>query len=190
MACFTKAQQRNGTNCEFEKYVTTIYFLALKSLDKSHLNSVCTWYVYDNSENARVCAKWQWNALNWCYWIALPASPVVQSSYTVSCVSLSFRIHPCVLAIDRPMLFPHNACTYISPGVVFVMREHWRSTRRNMFITIYAENMTQNESRASPCNYNINAHLHTETNTNQNCAIAIIHLEFIESRFQNKNSHF
>ena len=27
-----------------------------------------------------MCAKWQWNALDWCYWIALPASPVVQSS--------------------------------------------------------------------------------------------------------------
>ena len=46
-----------------------------------------------------MCAKWQWNALDWCYWIALPALPVVQSSNTVSCVSLSFRTHPCVLAI-------------------------------------------------------------------------------------------
>ena len=46
-----------------------------------------------------MCAKWQWNALDWCYWIALPASPVVQSSNTVACVSLSFRTHPCVLAI-------------------------------------------------------------------------------------------
>ena len=35
---------------------------------------------------------------DWCYWIALLASPVVQSSNTVSCVSLSFRTHPCVLA--------------------------------------------------------------------------------------------
>ena len=46
-----------------------------------------------------MCAKWQWNALDWCYWIALPASPVVQSSNTVSCVSLSFRTQPCALAI-------------------------------------------------------------------------------------------
>ena len=73
----------------------------LNSLAKSHLNSVCTEYVCDKSENARVCAKCQWNALDWCYWIALPASPVLQSSNTVSCVSLSFRAHPCVLAINN-----------------------------------------------------------------------------------------
>ena len=72
------------------------------SFDKRHLNSVWTQYVCDKSENARVCAKWQWNALDWCYWIALPASPLVQSSNTVSCVSLSFRTHPCVLAIATP----------------------------------------------------------------------------------------
>ena len=103
MACFTKNQQRNGTNCQFEKYVTTSNYFVLNSLDKGHLNSVCTHYVCDKSENARVCAKWQWNALDWCYWIALPASPVVQSSNTVSCVSLSFRTHPCVLAIISHM---------------------------------------------------------------------------------------
>ena len=97
MACFTKTQQRNGTNCEFEKYVTMNNFFMLNSLDKSHLNSVCTQYVCDKSENARVCAKWQWNALDWCYWIA------VQSSNTVACVSLSFRTHPCVLAIKPPV---------------------------------------------------------------------------------------
>ena len=88
MACFTKTQQRNRTNCEFEKYVTMSNFFVLNSLAKSHLNSVCTEYVYDKSENARVCAKWQWNALDWCYWIALPASPVVQSSNTLSLVLL------------------------------------------------------------------------------------------------------
>ena len=93
MACFTKNQQRNGTNCQFEKYVTTSNYFVLNSLDKGHLNSVCTHYLCDKSENARVCAKWQWNALDWCYWIALPASPVVQSSNTVSCFSLSFRTH-------------------------------------------------------------------------------------------------
>ena len=102
MACFTKTQQRNRTNCEFEKYVTTSNFFVLNSLAKSHLNFVCTEYVCDKSENAWVCAKWQWNPLDWCYWIALPASPVVQSSNTVSCVSLSFRTHPCVLAIKLP----------------------------------------------------------------------------------------
>ena len=41
------------------------------SLGKRHLNSVWTQYVCDKSENARACAKWQWNALDWCYWIAL-----------------------------------------------------------------------------------------------------------------------
>ena len=99
MACFTKTQQSNGTNCEFEKYVTRSKFFVLNTLVKSHRNSVRAQYVCDKSKNARVCAKWQWNALDWCYWIALPASPVVQSSNTVSYVSLSFRTHPCVLAI-------------------------------------------------------------------------------------------
>ena len=108
MACFTKNQQRNGTNCQFEKYVTTSNYFVLNSLDKSHLNSVCTHYVCDKSENARVCAKWQWNALDWCYWIALPASPVVQSSNTVSCVSLSFRTHPCVLTIETHVFISPN----------------------------------------------------------------------------------
>ena len=83
MACFTKTQQRNGTNCEFEKSATMSKLFVLNSLDKSHRNSVRAQYVCDKSENARVCAKWQWNALDWCYW----------------CVSLSFRTHPCVLAI-------------------------------------------------------------------------------------------
>ena len=100
MACFTKAQQRNGINYEFEKYVTTNKFFVLNSLDKSNLNSDCTQCVCDKSENARVCAKWLWNALALCYWIAHPASPVMQSSNTISCVSLSFRTHPCVLAIN------------------------------------------------------------------------------------------
>ena len=47
-----------------------------------------------------MCAKWQWNALDWCYWIAPTASPVVQSSNTVSCISLSFRTHPYVPALS------------------------------------------------------------------------------------------
>ena len=96
MACFTKIQQRNGTNCEFEKICN---FVVSNSIEKSHRNSVCPQYVCDKSQNARVCAKWQWNTLDWCYWIALPASSVVQSSNTVSCVSLSFRTPLCVLAI-------------------------------------------------------------------------------------------
>ena len=99
MACFTKTQQRNGTNCEFEKYVTTINFFMLNQLDKSHLNSACIQCVCDKSEKARACAKWQRKSLDWCYRIAFPASPILQSCDTVSCVSQSFRAHPCVLAI-------------------------------------------------------------------------------------------
>ena len=103
MACFTKTQQCNDTNCEFERYVTTSNFFVLNSLAKSHLNSVCTEYVCDKSDNAWVCAKWQWKALDWYYWIALPASPVMQSSNTV--VSLSFHTHPCVLTIKPTQEF-------------------------------------------------------------------------------------
>ena len=87
------------------KNILRVIFV-LYSLDKSHLNSVCTQYVCDKSENARVCAKWQWNALDWCYWIALPASPVVPSTYTVSCVSLSFHKHTCVLPMQQNMAVP------------------------------------------------------------------------------------
>ena len=76
-------------------------FFVSNALGKHHLSSAWTKYAYDKRENARVCAKWQWNALDWCYWIALPASPVVQSSNTVSCVSLSFRTHPCVRVIVK-----------------------------------------------------------------------------------------
>ena len=96
MACFTKIRQRNEANCEFEKYVTQSLS---NQPEKINLNSIYTLYVCDKSENAWVCATWQWSALDWCYWIALPASPIVQSSNTVSCASLSFRTHPCVLAI-------------------------------------------------------------------------------------------
>ena len=34
-------------------------------------------YVSDKNQNARVCAKWQWKAVDWCYWIAFLASPGV-----------------------------------------------------------------------------------------------------------------
>ena len=79
-------------------------FVVSNSIDKSHRNSVCPQFVCDKSQNARGCAKWQWNTLDWCYWIARPASPVVQSSNTVSCVSLSFRTPPCVLAIKYKII--------------------------------------------------------------------------------------
>ena len=83
--------------CDYDKLIV------LNSSDKSHLCSICTQYVGDKSENALVCAKRQWNAIDWCYWIALPALPVMQPSNTVSCVSLSFWTYPCVLAI-----YPHD----------------------------------------------------------------------------------
>ena len=70
------------------------------SLNKSPLNSVCTQYVCAKSDNARVYSKWQWNALEWRYRIALQALLVMQSSNTVSCVSMSFRTHPCGLAMN------------------------------------------------------------------------------------------
>ena len=63
--------------------------------------------MYMMKARTRVCAKWQWNTLDWRYWIALPASLVVQSSNTVSCVSLSFCTHQCVLAIK-----PHANIEY------------------------------------------------------------------------------
>ena len=81
MACFTKIHQGNESNCEVKKYVTKSIS---NSLDKNHLISVYLWYVCDKRENARLCAKWSWNALDLCFHTAHPASPVVQSSETVS----------------------------------------------------------------------------------------------------------
>ena len=84
-------------------------FVSPNSLSKCHLNSVWTKYLCDKSENVRVRTKWQWNALDWCYWIAFPASPVMQSSNTVWCISLSFRTHPCVLDILSHPIYPSIA---------------------------------------------------------------------------------
>ena len=58
-----------------EKIIMSNFFV-LNSLDKSHLTLIpfYTQYVCDKSENARGCVKWRWKALDWCYWIALPAS--------------------------------------------------------------------------------------------------------------------
>ena len=39
-------------------------FVVSNSLDKHHLNFVWAQYVCDKSENARVYANWQWNALD------------------------------------------------------------------------------------------------------------------------------
>ena len=64
-----------------------------------------------------MCFKWQWNALNWRYWIALPASPVVQFGNTVSCVSLSFRTHQWVLAIQTAHCTAITAVKYLPLGL-------------------------------------------------------------------------
>ena len=144
MACFTKNQQRNGTNCQFEKYVTTSNYFVLNSLDKGHLNSVCTHYVCDKSENARVCAKWQWNALDWYYWIALPASPVVQSSNTVSCVSLSFRTHPCVLAIYSHLM----TSLYIKKAIHQIFTT--KLTEHLLFASFFFQNTYEIKLKNSP----------------------------------------
>ena len=52
--------------------------------------------VWAYNENAQVCAKWRWNARDWCYWItqSRECNPVTP----VECISLSFHTHPCVLA--------------------------------------------------------------------------------------------
>ena len=97
MTCFTNIYQRNWANGEYEQFVIEIYqthqtrAISIRCIQK---------HVCDKNENARVCAKWQWNALDCCYWIVQPVSSVVQSSNIVPCFSLPFRTNPCVLAID------------------------------------------------------------------------------------------
>ena len=51
--------------------------------NKPNITYLLTQYVCDKSKKVWVCAIWQWNSLNWCYCIALPASLVVQSSKEV-----------------------------------------------------------------------------------------------------------
>ena len=47
-----------------------------------------------------MCPIWQWNGpLEWCYCIALPVSPVVQSSNIAPCVSLMNCTHPNILHV-------------------------------------------------------------------------------------------
>ena len=50
------------------------------------------------SENARVCAKWQWNARDCVTGLHDPRSRECNPVTPVECVLLSFRTHPCVLA--------------------------------------------------------------------------------------------
>ena len=128
MACFTKTQQSNGTYCEFDKYVTKSKFFALNTLDQSHRNSVRAQYVCDKSENARVCAKWQWNALDWCYWIALSASPVVQS-IKHSLVRFTVISHTSVRSRYRSISTYHQRkSSYYTVDTIF--RLYWRQYSR------------------------------------------------------------
>ena len=50
------------------------------------------------SENARVCAKWQWNARDCVTGLLDRRSRECNPVTPVECVSLSFRTHTCVLA--------------------------------------------------------------------------------------------
>ena len=50
------------------------------------------------SENARVCAKWQWNAQDCVTGLHDRRSRECNPVTPVECVSLLFRTHPCVLA--------------------------------------------------------------------------------------------
>ena len=58
------------------------------------------------SENARVCAKWQWNALDCVTGLHDRRSRECNPVTPVECVSLSFRTHTCVLAF-----ITHIMCT-------------------------------------------------------------------------------
>ena len=52
-------------------------------------------YVRDYSENARVCAKWQWNAWDCVTGLHDRRSWECNPVTSVECVSLSFRTHTC-----------------------------------------------------------------------------------------------
>ena len=80
------------------KKVITSYFLCYIHYTRAiSIPFAHNMYVIKN-ENARGCAKWQWNALDWCYCTYGFADAVA-----VSCLPLSFRTHPCVLAdLGRP----------------------------------------------------------------------------------------
>ena len=59
------------------------------------------------SENARVCAKWQWNARDFVTGLHDRRSRECNPITPVECVSLSFRTHPCVLAFITYILCTH-----------------------------------------------------------------------------------
>ena len=137
MTCFTKTHQCNGTNCEFEKYVNMSNFFVLNSLDKSHLNSVCAQYVCDKSENARVCAKWQWNTLDCCYWIALLA--------LYDLISIGNQ--------GFPLCVSHNSLIFILGisiirKLLFILKQGWSLC--DIFLTLVSGHTESLLSRQSP----------------------------------------
>ena len=64
------------------------------SLRRNNASAVVKYY----SENARVCAKWQWNARDCVTGLHDRRSRECNPVTPVKCVSLSFRTHTCVLA--------------------------------------------------------------------------------------------
>ena len=78
-------------------------FVVSTLLDKRHLNSVRTQNVCDKTEDARVCTKWQWNVLDWCYWIALPAhTRAFYSENARGCAKWQWDARDCVTGLhDR-----------------------------------------------------------------------------------------
>ena len=87
---------------------------SVKFIRQRLYNSVWSRYICDKSKNVQGCARWQWNALDLCNWIALPASPVAQSSNTVSCVSMSCRTHPCVRSRYINVPVQHSTLLHLS----------------------------------------------------------------------------
>ena len=60
--------------------------------------------LWEYSENAWVCAKWQWNARDCVTGLHDRRSRECNPVTPVECVSLSFRTHPCVLAFITHIL--------------------------------------------------------------------------------------
>ena len=64
----------------------------------THTHTQTDWHY---SENARVCAKWQWNARDCATGLHDRRSRECNPVTPVECVSLSFRTHPCVLVFSH-----------------------------------------------------------------------------------------
>ena len=124
MACFTKTQQRNGTNSEFEKYVKSIR----KEPSQFRLYTICIWWkrehgcVRNDSETHSTGVTGLHSRLRW------SCNPVTQSR-AFHC----HFAHQCVLAIK-----PHANIQYwrcggikelysmrrICAGKVFIQSTH------------------------------------------------------------------